>query len=320
MLSYFALAWKYFRTPQVDIIIVGHPGYFHIHLANLLRTLSPSKPMVIYDVFIPLYDAVVNDRKLIKEGTIASRMLHRFEALCCRSADLCLLDTKAHCKYIHKEFKLPPQRVRHVYLGSTIQSNFHRPAMPENKKFRVLYTGTYIPLHGVKTIVLAAKILIDNPEVQFIFIGQGQLKHEIKNLVKDMNLNNIEFIDWVSTDRLGETIRNHHLSLGIFGTTAKAFRVIPSKVYDICAAGVPFVTADTPAIQEIFAHKKNAYLIPADDPTALANAILVLKNNPILMRKIASAALDTNKTLFSLDHIGRQVLDILNNAGQSNIS
>jgi glycosyltransferase involved in cell wall biosynthesis len=318
--SWIVLAVKYFKSKHIAAIIVGHPGHFHIYLARFLSFLTPSQPLVILDVFFPLHDAVVVDRKLIQADGYASRLLKKFEALCCRSADICLLDTKTHCRYIREAFKLPRERVCHVYLGSTIQSNYSRPARPANTNFRVLYTGTYIPLHGVKTIVLAAQILRNNPEVRFTFIGRGQLKQEIKDLVEDLHLDNIEFLDWVATNRLGQTIRNHHLSLGIFGTTPKAFRVIPSKIYDICAAGVPFITADTPAIQEAFAHKKNAFIIPAGDPTALANAILTLKNDPGLMRNIASAALDIDKTLFSLDQIGRQLVDILNAASQRKIS
>ena len=92
-------------------------------------------------------------------------------------------------------------------------------------------------------------------------------------------------------------IRSHDLSLGVFGVTPKTFRVIPSKVYDICAAGVPFITADTPAIREVFTHKKNAYLVPPGNPNALAEAILDLKNDPELRLRISQSSFETGKSI-----------------------
>ena len=39
IISYLVLIWKFLKTPHVDAVIVGHPGYFHIHLACFLRFL-----------------------------------------------------------------------------------------------------------------------------------------------------------------------------------------------------------------------------------------------------------------------------------------
>jgi len=313
-LSYLVLIWKYIKTPQVDVIIVGHPGYFHIHLARLLRVLSPSKPLLIYDVFIPLFDAVVIDRKLIKEETMTSRMLHRFEALCCRCADICIIDTREHCAYLVNEFQLPSDRVYSIYVGPTINNVYASPAAQTKNQFKIIYVGTYIPLHGVDIILQAAQELQGEDDISFHLIGSGQLQGKIKSLVDRWSLKNVTFRGWVPTDRLGDVIRSHDLSLGVFGVTPKTFRVIPSKVYDICAAGVPFITADTPAIREVFAHKKNAYLVPPGDPHALTEAILALKNDPELRSRISQSSFAIGKSTFSLKQIGNDLLKIINDS------
>jgi glycosyltransferase involved in cell wall biosynthesis len=121
-------------------------------------------------------------------------------------------------------------------------------------------------------------------------------------------LSRVRFTGWLPTGQLGDVLRAHHLALGIFGTTPKAGRVIPSKVYDICAAGAAFVTADTPAIREVFTHLENAFLVPAGSPRHLADAILRLKSDPELRFRLAAAALKTGRAAFSQDRIGLQVL------------
>lgn len=307
-LSFLILTWKFIRTPQVDIIIVGHPGYFHIYLARLLRRLFKKNARLVFDVFIPLHDAIVEDRKLVKPDGLYARFLSRFEAYCCRCADICLIDTNTHCRYLSEKYGLPSKRVQRVFVGPTIGNTFDSPPIRYHKIFNVVYVGTYIPLHGIEVIIDAAEMLSDKQNIHFFLVGSGQLRPEMERLARQRELNNITFQDWVPTQHLGEHLRSFDLSLGIFGSTPKAKRVIPSKIFDACAAGVPFISADTPAVREVFHHGKNAWLVPCNNPEALANAIVTLKSNIDLRRKMAEAVYQTGKNRFSLEQIGIDLL------------
>ena len=310
-LSFLILTWKFLRTPQVDIIIVGHPGYFHIHLAKILRRLFKKNARLVYDVFIPLYDAVVNDRKLFRPDDLYARFLNRFEASCCRCADICLIDTNTHGRYLAEKYGLPSKYVQTVFVGPTIDDTFDAPPNRHHKTFKVIYVGTYIPLHGVEVIIEAANHLRDKQDIHFFLVGSGQMKPEMEGLVRQGKLNNVTFQGWIPTERLGEHLRSFDTSLGIFGSSPKANRVIPSKIFDSCAAGVPFISADTPAVREVFHHGKNAWLVPAGNPEALAEAILTLKSDTNLRRKIAGEVYKIGKERFSLEQIGTDLLSAI---------
>ena len=71
LISFLVLSYKFFKAPHIDVIIVGNPGYFHIHLARLLCRLDHKKTLLIHDLFIPLYDAMVVDRRLFKAESLA---------------------------------------------------------------------------------------------------------------------------------------------------------------------------------------------------------------------------------------------------------
>ena len=131
-------------------------------------------------------------------------------------------------------------------------------------------------------------------------------------LAEEWRLSNVVFQNWIPTSRLGQFIRSCDVALGVFGKTTKAQRVIPSKVFDICAVGVAFITADTPAVREVFSHGENACLVPAYDPQALADAILELESNHTLKNRIAAGALHTGESTFSLREIGSDLLEIIN--------
>jgi len=304
-----ALSWKFLKAPVVDTVIVGHPGYFHIHLARLLRFLGRRRLLLIYDAFIPLHEALVEDRGLLPPGSLLSRLLHAFEASCFRNADICFVDTEAHRRYLVQEFKIKPGKIKVVRVGATIPSLYSEPAPTRmDRDFRIVFAGTLIPLQGVDVILEAAYLLREHADISFCVVGSGQLEKTMRELAAHRGLSRVTFTGWLPTDQLGEILRTHHLSLGIFGTTPKAGRVIPSKVYDICAAGVAFVSADTPAIREEFTHMENAFLVPAGSPRDLANAILRLKSDPELRSRLASAAFQTGRVSFSQARIGLQVL------------
>ena len=62
-------------------------------------------------------------------------------------------------------------------------------------------------------------------------------------------------------------------ALGIFGTGAKAARVIPNKAFQAIACATPLITADTPAARELLTDGHDALLVPPGDPEALAAAV-----------------------------------------------
>lgn len=307
--SFIALTWKFVRSPCVDAVIVGHPGYFHVHLAWLLRFFFQRRALLVYDVFIPLYEMLIKDRELLKSDSLFARLLRRFERSSCRYADLCLIDTEDHCRYLIEEYGLSPEEVVRIFVGSTIDQQFESPRISSSETFRVLFVGTYIPLHGVDVILKAARYLADDPDIRFFLVGSGQLREKMESMARKWGLSNVTFQDWISTEHLGAFIRSFDLSLGIFGITPKTARVIPSKIYDICAAGVPFITADTPAIREVFHHGENAYLIPADNPEVLAEAILRLKTDQDIRKSIAEGARQTGESIFSLKEIGNDLIN-----------
>lgn len=307
--SFIALMWKVMWSPRVDAVIVGHPGYFHIHLAWFLRFLFQRRVVLVYDVFIPLYEMLIEDRGLLKSDSLFARLIHQFERSCCRYADLCLIDTEEHCQYIVKEYSLFPEKVSRIFVGSTIDQNFDSPRVVSHEIFRILFVGTYIPLHGIDIILKAIRYLAGDPDIRFSLVGSGQLREKMESLARKWEFSNVMFQDWIPTEHLGAFIRSFDLSLGIFGITPKTARVIPSKIYDICAAGVPFITADTPAVREVFKHGENAYLIPAGNPEALAEAIRYLKANRNLRDKIAEGARQTGEGIFSLKEIGNDLIN-----------
>ena len=274
--KYFDLAKQYRKNKKyADTVLVTFPGQYLIPLAWLLTRFSKKK--LIFDAFISLSDSLVSDRGKVSWIHPYAWFLYLVDFFSCHMADEILIDTKAHKEFFVKRFKLREDRVKVVYLGTRSDLFFPKETSKNPNRFDVLFYGTYIPLQGIEHIVGAAAILQPiHPHIQFTLIGSGQTHRKIRDLAEKKGVHNITFQNRVPFAELPDRIRGAHLVLGIFGTSGKANRVIPHKVYDAMACGMHVLTADTPAIHEKFDGEASIHLCKAGDAKAIADAIAKL--------------------------------------------
>lgn len=277
--KYWDLTRKFWKMRhQVDTILVTFPGQYVVPLAWLLSRYPRKK--LVFDAFISLWDTLVDDRQKYSRYNPMAWFLYWVDYVSCHLADEVLIDTEAHRQFFIQKFKLPPKKVHVVYLGTREDIFYPRKHAPKNNVFDVLFFGSYIPLQGIEHIVTAAGIVQSvSPKVHFTLIGSGQTRPAIEQLITKKHITNITLQDRLPMTELGDRIRQCDVCLGIFGTSNKASRVIPHKVYDAVACGVPVVTANTPAIHEKFTDGQEVLLVPAGNPPALAEKLAQLAQN-----------------------------------------
>lgn len=272
ILAWPALLFRYVRAPAHDAVVVGYFGLFDVFAIAIPARLRGVP--IIWDAFLSVYDTVVDDRAMVRKGAPVARILHAIEKLACRVVSLVVLDTRAQADYFVQGYRLPHGRVTSVMVGC--EDAF--PALPSKvasagKRPVVLFYGQFIPLHGIGTIVDAA-CLSGAERFDWRIIGTGQEAPRIASQIEEAGLKNLQWTEWVEYERLAEEIAGADICLGVFGTSAKAGRVIPNKVFQIIATGKPLVTRDGPGMRELLRDgDKLVTLVPAGDPQALLNAV-----------------------------------------------
>ena len=128
---------------------------------------------------------------------------------------------------------------------------------------------------------------------------------------KKLKTNNVAFTGWVNYEKLPEHLSKADVCLGIFGNTEKAMRVIPNKVYDALAMEKPLITMNSPAAREILNDGENCVLVPMANPKALAEAILMLKDDKNLRDKIAEKGYKLFQEKLNPKAIGKELKAIL---------
>ena len=264
------------RLSDVDAVVVGYPGHFDLPAA---RRAAHGRP-VVFNPLVSLADTLVGDRRRFRAGSLAARALERVDRHAFRSADLVVADTHAHAHFLGRLADRDDIAV--CFVGA--EDRLFRPGWRPVEPFRALFVGKLIPLQGVETILEAARAA---PDVQFRVVGSGQLDALLAT--KPVN---VEHIPWIEYEHLPTELHAAGCALGIFGTTAKAQRVIPNKAFQALACGTPLVTADTPAARELLIDGESALLVPPGDARALADAVRRLAHDTELARRIGAGGRD----------------------------
>jgi glycosyltransferase involved in cell wall biosynthesis len=301
------LVRRYWRMRK-DFSVVFVPEFRHkdVPLAWLLGRLTGKR--VVFDPLVSRYETKIVDRGDAGAGSFQSWYNRRIDSLSLRLPDLVFADTQTHADHFRTDFNAQRLSVLPVGFDDAV---FERPGdarMSEtNGPATILFFGSYVPLHGVESIVDAAALLRSRAGIRFSLIGEGQTFAEAQR--RAARSANIEFLPRVAYEELPSLIERAALCLGIFGTSAKASRVVPNKVYQCLAMGKPVITADSPAVREFFQDGEHLFLVPPGDGAALADKIVYLLEHPDAARSAARKGSELVWSQFSSSSIGRRFID-----------
>jgi glycosyltransferase involved in cell wall biosynthesis len=271
-------------------VIVGYPGQLDLPAA---RRAARGRP-VVFNPLISLADTLVGDRGRFRPGSLPARLLTAIDRRALRAADVVVADTQANADFLAELGELPDQRFAVCFVGA--EEAVFQPGWAPEEPETAVFVGKLIPLHGLETILGAARFA---PELRFRVIGSGQLESLLESRPE-----NVEWVGWVEYDLLPDELHRAACALGIFGTSDKARRVIPNKAYQALACGVPLVTADTPAARELLADGESALLVPPGDPEALADALRRVMTEPELAQRLAAGGHTVYREQASEDVLG----------------
>ena len=156
-------------------------------------------------------------------------------------------------------------------------------------RFTVGYIGTHGMAHALTTLLDAARILRDRhgeAAPQFLFVGDGAEKQNLVQRADQLGLKNVTFVE--SQERsemprywsiLDATVI-HLRKTDLFKT------VIPSKMFECFAMGVPILHGVEGESAQIIAETGAGLTFEAENAAALADRIEALNNNPELAKNL----------------------------------
>ena len=287
LLTRMAMAWARLarrarRLPGVDAVVVGYLGHFDVHLARRLWR----RTTIALDHLISARDTA-EDRG--SSSNWVERILGQLDEAALRAADVVCIDTREH-----RETLPAWARPRAVIIPVGAPARwFRRPQPRADDTLAVAFFGLFTPLQGAPVVGKAIALLREEA-IRFTMIGRGQ-DFAAARAAAAANPN-VEWRDWVDGDELPDLVAAHDVCLGIFGTSPKARRVVPNKVFQGAAAGTAIVTSATPPQQRAF--EEAAVFVNPGDSGALADALAALARDRERVETLRVAAYARAAALF----------------------
>lgn len=171
-------------------------------------------------------------------------------------------------------------KTKAVLAGRDILRN-HPIFVDEAPKFRVLYSGNLGRAHPISTILDAAEILMEtNPEIEFVFAGDGANFERIAEARARRGLDNVRLLPPQPLSRLKDLMEGGDVHL-ISMKHEAAGMLVPSKLYAALATGRPciFIGPDHAETAKVIREFGAGAVVSQGQAQKLAHEILSFRND-----------------------------------------
>jgi len=292
------------HLPQTDLVVVGHLGQFDIQLAHLLFRKKP----IALDFMISGTETA-EDRGALHQpvqggakGGLKVKILGWLDEAALKKSTIIIVDTEEHRQDLPNHHRSKGVVVNVGAPPSWFEAGEAEAKRKVTKPITVAFFGNYIPLQGAPIIAEATRYM--KAPVTITMVGpHGQDFAKAQAAAQPATgPATIKWVDhWVPIDELPTLMAQHDVCLGVFGTSPKAAKVVPNKVYQCAAAGGAIVTSDTPSQRRVFG--PSAIYTPPGDAHALAGALDKLANDPKEVQRLRAAAFSLAKRSFRPEQI-----------------
>ncbi len=279
--AYFKMFFQH-RKLDYDVMIIPWRGIFTFPLAKLVC----KKPIIFWST-LSIYHTLIEDRKIANPNSLKAKMIHFAEKYAVNHSDIIITESRAQSDFLINEYNLEKEKLRNSVNCIDETKFLPMPLKKQDSNFVVTFFGSFLPAHGTETMIEAAKILSKEKDIVFDLCGDGLLKKTTEELAKKYQLKNVKFPGYLELDIILDHIRDSDVCLGIFGKSMKADNSIAYKILQILATQKPLITMDSKAMKEVIVNGENCILVPPGNPQKLAEAILILKNDPAMRENIA---------------------------------
>jgi glycosyltransferase involved in cell wall biosynthesis len=149
-----------------------------------------------------------------------------------------------------------------------------------NQAVTLISHGTLAERYGFQTAIIAVALLADaQRDVRLLVVGTGDYETTLRNLARELGVEpRVTFTGRRTLEEVAELLPS--ADIGVVANESNVFTdlVLPTKLMEYVAVGVPVVVARTPAVEEYFDDTMVTFF-EAGDAASLADAVLDLSRD-----------------------------------------
>ncbi len=217
--------------------------------------------------------------------------------------------------------KIPAKKIEVVLNGVDLRKYSPRPRNAllaaqyqfHSTHFIAGYIGTFGMAHGLENILYTAELLKNHPGIRFLLVGTGAEREKLIELAAAMSLNNLLILDSQPKENIPEFWGLCNVALVHLKNSPIFAEVIPSKIFEAMGMGLPILISAPRGEATQFIESENiGWSLPAENPEALANAVVQLSQNPEKLRELSNNSLRA-APIYSRERQSLAILDIIEN-------
>jgi glycosyltransferase involved in cell wall biosynthesis len=205
-------------------------------------------------------------------------------------------------------------RVHTAYVGIPVDLFEAAPALPLNGSLRLLCVANFFEKKGLDTLIEACAIMRERAfPFRLKIRGNGPLRRKLADRISQLQLSqHVDLGESVPQEEVARLMRECHA----FVMPSRADRHgdmdgIPTVFMEAMATGRPVISCAISGIPELVRDGKTGLVVPSDDPTALAEAIIRLASDDSLREKLGSQARALVEEQHDQERTTRRLLDLM---------
>ena len=189
---------------------------------------------------------------------------------------------------------------------------------PHPGRFRLIYHGSIHERYGLDLAVEAVdQVRKDIPNIHLTLVGHGEFLPHIIQMVKDRGLGQYVTIeDLHLAEELPDIIRSCDLGIVPYQNDVFTDGLLPTKLMEYAALGLPAIASRTTAIQGYFSDTNTEFFEPGnvDD---LARWIRYLYGNPLRLAELSQKSKKFNQR-YNWSNVGAEYVALVEQVRQGN--
>jgi colanic acid biosynthesis glycosyl transferase WcaI len=269
-----------FLARRVDVIYVFHPpptlGIPAVLLARLRRV------RILYALH-DLWPETVQASGMLKNSVLVS-VLRRLELWVYSQVDMLGVITEGFRRHLVAK-GVEPQRI--VLLPHWADERIFRPVSADpslraelggGAAFLVVFAGNIGKVQALDTVIDAARLLRNERDIAFTFIGDGVERERLQDRIRAEALNNVQFFGARSVHEMASVSAVADAMLVTLAEGESLRLTIPSKLFSALACGRPIIASADGDTADLVNRLGVGVAAAAADASALAASVLELRN------------------------------------------
>lgn len=177
--------------------------------------------------------------------------------------------------------------------------------------FKVVYFGAMNVSNGMHYIIDAARILRNNHDIEFIFLGGGATESALKDRCEKEEIKHTVFLGHYPMKELSEIVNFCDVSLITFKNVPILATNSPNKLFDSLSAGKPIIVNSSGWTKKLVEDNHCGYYVDVKRPNELADKILFLKENPHTCIEMGKNARLLAETVYDKSILCKKFADVV---------